>query len=270
MERLKKSILYTDMDGTLIDDKKSVSRANIDAIRHFVALGGKFSVATGRSEVIAAPFLKELPINMPAILYNGAVVYDFASKSFLQMECVDRQTVLTMVRAAMECYPEVCVEVYTDGIIQLLNPEGLMDHYIPAENQPYVYAEPDSCGDCIKLIFYGENARLKEVEKKIYETAGKSCFISTFSAPFYLEILPQNVSKGSALQFIIDHCGENPKDFAAIGDFYNDVAMIEAASLGAAPSNAPEDVKVHAQLVVADNNHNALADLIENYLIEKD
>ena len=51
-------------------------------------------------------------------------------------------------------------------------------------------------------------------------------------------------------------------------DFYNDVALIETASVGAAPANAPEDVKECANVIVADNEHSAVADFIGRYLFE--
>lgn len=264
---LLKKILYTDMDGTLLTDQKTVSQKNKDAILSYAQQGGIFSVATGRSEVIAKPFLKDLPILAPAILYNGAAVYDFKEERFLHRSCLPRPLVRAFYEAGLEVYPEVCIEVYTDGIIQLLNPNGVMDHYIPAENQPYTYATPDTMGECMKLLFYGENEKLHLVEKRLYELSGGKGFLSTFSAPYYLEILPAEASKGTALRWIIENCGWDPEQFTAIGDFYNDIEMLKAASLAASPSNAPEDVKIYADLIVSDNNHDALYDLIQNHLI---
>ena len=267
MTRLLKQNLFSDMDDTLLTGDKKISVENIAAIRRFTEAGGHFSIATGRSEVIAAPFLSDLPLSMPAIVYNGAAVYDFDQQRFLYQAELPRDTVLRFVKEAFCVYPEVCAEVYTNGIIQLLNPSGVMDHYIPNENQPFEYQTLDGFGLCMKLLFYGENEKLKMVEKRLYEVTNGRGFQSTFSAPYYLEILPENVSKGSALSWIFEYCGIDPDQTAAIGDFYNDIAMIELASLGAAPANAPQDVKASADVVVADNNHAAVADIITRYLM---
>lgn len=48
------SILYSDMDGTLISEG-AISPENLDALRALTAAGGDFSIATGRSEEVAAP-----------------------------------------------------------------------------------------------------------------------------------------------------------------------------------------------------------------------
>lgn len=267
MAVLRKENLFSDMDGTLLSDDKKVSKENLAAIRRFVKAGGRFSVATGRSEVIAAPFLSDLPLALPAIVYNGAAVYDFEANRFLYQAELPRRTVRAFVQAALSVYPEACAEVYTNGMIQLLNPDGVMDHYISNENQPYEYQTLEGIGLCMKLLFYGENAKLHKIEKKLYEMTGGKGFQSTFSAPYYLEILPEGASKGTALSWIFENCGVDPKSTAAIGDFYNDVAMLELASLGAAPANAPEDVQSSADVIVKDNGHSAVADLIDRYLM---
>ena len=268
MTQLKKSFLYADMDGTLLTGAKLVTQRNIEQIRRFVSLGGQFSVATGRSEVIAAPFLSSLPVTRPAIVYNGAAVYDFSSQKFLHQEELPADLVHLFFKAAMEVYPKVCAEVYTNGMIELLNKDCIMDHYIPRENQPYRYVSPDSFGFCMKLLFYGDHDELHKVERAIYEVSGGKGFQSTFSAPYYLEILPEGVSKASALSWIFEHTDVIPQETAAIGDFYNDVAMLSLASLSAAPANAPEDVKTEVNLVVSDNEHDAVGDFIDRFLIE--
>lgn len=263
---LRKKILFSDMDGTLLTNDKKISDENNAAIRRYTEAGGKFGIATGRSENIAAPFLKDLPLAFPAILYNGAAVYDFKEEKFLYRAEIPRKLVIELVTLAMEVYPEICAEVYTNGIIQLLNPKGVMDHYIPNENQKYEYKTLDDFGWCIKLLFYGENEKLKTVERRLYEVTGGKGFRSTFSAPYYLEILPEGASKGTALEWIFANCDIDPEESAAIGDFYNDVSLLATASIGAAPANAPQDVQASADVIVADNEHSAVADFIERVL----
>lgn len=266
-QMLTKSVLYADMDGTLIGKDQRISEENIAAIRRFVACGGKFSVATGRSEAIAAPFLQELPINAPAILYNGSAVYDFAAGAFLHRQTLDDALAQTLVRTAIAVYPEACVEVFCGGPIKLPNPSGMADHYMEAERQPYCLAKPEDCINVMKLMLYGEHEHLRKVEEAFYRICGGQGFVSTYSAPFYLEILPQNISKGSALRFVMEHLGYDAREFAAIGDYYNDMEMLRAAALSAAPENAPEAVRACADVVVRDHCHHAVADFIDKHLL---
>ena len=78
--------LFTDIDGTLLNSQKEISQENIDSIHKLVEQGGHFSVATGRCAEITFPFVDNLPINAPAILFNGAAVYDIPNRTFLHKE----------------------------------------------------------------------------------------------------------------------------------------------------------------------------------------
>ena len=69
-------LLVTDCDGTLLREDKSVSDADLAAIAEWKAQGGKFTIATGRSLPTAAFLLDLLPLDLPVILYNGAMLYD--------------------------------------------------------------------------------------------------------------------------------------------------------------------------------------------------
>ena len=271
MSKLLKPYLYADMDGTLLTDTKDISDENVAAIKRYIDAGGKFAVATGRSELIAKPLLKGAPLNMPSILYNGAAVYDFEGKKFLHQNCLDYDLVERLGRLAIRVCPTACVEVYCEGPIQLLNRDCVIDHYITNEKQEHVYRSfEERSRDCMKLLVYGENAQLKEVERAIAEEIGSDGFSCVFSAPYYLEILPADISKGDTLKWIADNLGYKLEDMAVIGDFYNDLSMILESGFGVAPANAPDDIKAQAQLVVADNNHRALADLINNHMIIED
>ena len=41
-------LLVSDMDGTLLNSEKKISKENLNAIDYFVKEGGTFTVATGR------------------------------------------------------------------------------------------------------------------------------------------------------------------------------------------------------------------------------
>ncbi|MDO5125775.1 MAG: HAD hydrolase family protein, partial [Ruminococcus sp.] len=70
------------------------------------------------------------------------------------------------------------------------------------------------------------------------------------SAPQYFEMLPLNISKGTALQKMRESCGFDDYTFVAVGDYNNDIEMIKYADVGICPSNATDDVKNTADIVL--------------------
>lgn len=59
----------------------------------------------------------------------------------------------------------------------------------------------------------------------------------------YYEILPQNISKGTALEELRKACGMEDFTFVAAGDYNNDIELLQAADVAYCPSNAAEEVK---------------------------
>ena len=84
-EDLSKVILFSDMDGTLLTSKKEITQKDLDAIKRFTSLGGKFTVATGRTVQTFEQYRDMLDINIPIILFNGALIYDYSTKETLYM-----------------------------------------------------------------------------------------------------------------------------------------------------------------------------------------
>jgi hydroxymethylpyrimidine pyrophosphatase-like HAD family hydrolase len=84
-----------------------------------------------------------------------------------------------------------------------------------------------------------------------------------FSGPIYFELLPAGITKGAALAVLGEQLGITPDRILSIGDYYNDVAMLQASAVGAVPSDAPDDIKAIADLVVGPCENGAVADFIE-------
>jgi len=74
-------------------------------------------------------------------------------------------------------------------------------------------------------------------------------FVKT--APQFLEVMADGVDKGEALHFLADYLGLPQDATAAIGDYYNDLELLRAAHFSATLADAPQDIKVHADMVCA-------------------
>ena len=85
-------LLASDYDNTLLDTESArrsggeaprVSERNQAALRYFMEQGGRFAVATGRALAALEHFVDEIPMNAPAIICNGAALYDFSAREYL-------------------------------------------------------------------------------------------------------------------------------------------------------------------------------------------
>ena len=98
-------------------------------------------------------------------------------------------------------------------------------------------------------------------------TAGK--LFDVFSKPEMLEFSHMQSNKGDAVRFMAEYYKVPLEDTIAVGDEENDCPMIEAAGVGVAVANASPVAKAEADYVTAnDNNHSAIAEVIEKFVGE--
>jgi Cof subfamily protein (haloacid dehalogenase superfamily) len=89
-----------------------------------------------------------------------------------------------------------------------------------------------------------------------------------YSNAFYLEIVPNGLSKGNAIRQLCSLLNIPIENTIAAGDAVNDLSMIDAAGIGVAMQNAAEDIKAHADYVTKnDNNHDGVCEIINLFLL---
>ena len=77
------------------------------------------------------------------------------------------------------------------------------------------------------------------------------------------EIVSADASKGDAVSRYRKLLNLSDKTICCIGDHNNDYEMIQVADVGIAVSNALEKIKKVADVIVGDNEHDAVAEAIK-------
>lgn len=268
-EDISKVVLLSDMDGTLLDSRKEITEADRQAIERFTALGGRFTVATGRTIQSFEQYRTILGLKYPIIMYNGAAIHDYVSGETLYTHPLPLKA-KDYARELMELMPQSGGEVLkTDGTYVFSNTDYQQLHTKLCNIVPK-YAELDDIpdGGWLKVLFSlsPEDVDYMQilVGKLKYEGVD---FVK--SSEIFLEMLPKDVSKGSALAEYRKLRGMEGYTFVSVGDFDNDIEMIVEADVGACPANAQDSVKAKADLVLKrTNDEGAVAELID-YIIER-
>jgi hydroxymethylpyrimidine pyrophosphatase-like HAD family hydrolase len=97
------------------------------------------------------------------------------------------------------------------------------------------------------------------------QTVGNDAYV-TRSNPEFVEMLSPLVDKGKALREVAAHYGVSMDRVAAIGDSYNDLPLLRAASLKIAMGSGPEELKAEATAVVADVHNDGVAEAIDRFV----
>lgn len=265
---LSKLMIVSDLDGTLLPPNKIPLERDLAAIRRFEAAGGRFAIATGRTIQAAIRYQEMLVLTTPMIVYNGAAIYDFVNDKVLFSESLPPNAI-TMTKEIMEAFPEVGVEVLrANNAYVVRNTEWEKRHIALCGVEP-VYCTPEEipADGWLKVLF----AMSPEEIPPFIEAIGKMGYSDVDfiqSADIFYEMLPKNVTKGSALNEYRKLSGMEDVTFLAIGDFDNDIEMLRQADISAVPANAVTSARSAAQWILESSCEEGAVEELINRLFE--
>ena len=265
--------LFTDLDGTLLDSNKNISRADLDSINRMVDAGHKFAVVTGRPLPSALALCEEYDFIRDGFYiasYNGGLIYDPYNKQTVQELPVPFDYVSPMFAAAGEA--GVHIHTYTDTHVVSERQTEKFDYYLkhikmPGLIVPNVLDALDR--PPIKMIVMSLKGR--EVlnafrDKMLPFTEGRLTGI--FSNDKLLEYAVPENSKGNAVKMLCAHFGIPVSNAIACGDEENDIAMIVDAGIGVVMANGNPEVKAYADYITTHtNDESPMTEVIEKFIL---
>lgn len=260
-------MVVTDLDGTARSRARGITDGVRAAVTEARARGVRVCVATGRMWRSAAPWVRALGADSPAILYNGGQVFDFAAGRVLY----ERRLPAAVAREALALVardPDVQPHLYLNDAVYVERPHPLTDAYVADDGltcevvpalAPLLVADPH------KVLVIGAPDRIEALGRAVRESGLPVHAVQ--SEPVYLEILPAGISKGTALVELVRALDLATEEVIAVGDNWNDLEMIEAAGLGVAMGHAPAGVRARADHVCASADEEGLREVIERFVL---
>ncbi|MBE6844457.1 MAG: HAD family phosphatase [Ruminococcus sp.] len=263
MPDLSKYFLITDLDGTLLPNNKILSEIDKNAIQKFVHDGGKFTIATGRTLQSAQRYIDELEIKMPVIMYNGSLIYDNSEQKVLY---TDELPVIAenIAKDLLNFMENPGAEILRlDNIYIICNNGYEKEHTQICQVTPlYMPIEDVPSGGWFKILFATSPDEITRIEEYVKGKDYPVDFVR--SHDIFIEMLPKNGSKGTALKEYLKMMNMKDIRVVAAGDYHNDIEMLETADCGAATANAQPLVKEKADIVLTKScNEGAIAELID-------
>lgn len=84
---------------------------------------------------------------------------------------------------------------------------------------------------------------------------------------FFINVNNKSVSKGRALEALVNHLDLDMRHVAAIGDGANDISLLSASGLAIAMKNSPDALKNVADYITDDVEHHGVANAIRQYIL---
>lgn len=268
-------LIGLDLDGTVFNDKKEITSPVREAIMRATQLGVVVLPATGRPQSGISKEFLEIPGVRYALSSNGAAVRDLLTGETVYHCYVAPDIVRKIVQqldgevCAMEVYKDG--EAYTDersaSYWDVCVPNEYVRAYVKktriveASLAPHIESDKP-CIEKINISFSSEKER-HIVEREIKK---RGDVLVTHGLPNNLEINAIGADKGEGLLRLGELLHIEREEIAACGDSINDLSMIRKVGLGVAMGNALPEVKKAAKFVVASNENDGVAQLLQKVI----
>ena len=255
-------LLASDFDDTLYSWELRIPERNLEAIRYFIRQGGYFTVSTGRAHRTFAPHAPSVPLNAPAVLSNGACIYDFAADQCLEQTCLP-DTAPKDLETLMEEFSSLSLEVYHGEDIYVCNPNEITFAHLEKVNCDYTQcAIADMPTPWVKAILHQEREVLLPVQTWLLDQYPDR-YEAIFSNPRYLELTRKGSSKGGGIARVAQMLNVTPEHIYCVGDNQNDIPMLERSAIPFAPANCAQEVKDWGARVLCHCNDGVIGDVVD-------
>ncbi len=266
MTDLSNWLLVSDIDGTLVDRDFICNPINIDKINEFITLGGRFAIATGRALKSAVNAAKIVNTSCPSIVFNGGAICDIKTEEIYWQSEIDPSG-YECCRFIYENYPKASIEIHIGSTVYVARESEMGKIHISqaATEIKYLDFYDIPKDNWSKVLFAAEFDEIDELIELVKPFVDDRCNYIRTNKQYY-EILPKEADKGRALLQLADMLEIPASNICAIGDYYNDLTLLETATHSACPSESPDEVKNRANYICCKCSDGAVANFIDHII----
>lgn len=268
-------LLAADMDSTALTYDKRLTERTVSAMGKAIAQGKIVVFSTGRSISLVKPYMDMVAGMRYAICSAGASVLDIETGEKISYTTIDIETVKMIIAAASGGYvmpimykndQSYCTRWCVDRCAEFGRGNYEMTY------RRYMNLPEDVFADFMENpaplekfnLFYANDYEADEVYEKIKELPISFSSHTKHS----LEINAPGVSKAKGLKALCDQLGIDLCECIAVGDSDNDREILSVAGLKVAMGNAEEEIRSIADVICSDCEHDGVAGIIEQYLLD--
>jgi Cof subfamily protein (haloacid dehalogenase superfamily) len=265
-------LIAIDLDGTLLNSQHQMTERTENALKAACAKGIQVVLATGKTFNSGVHIVEKLNLNCPAIFMQGTISYN--GDGTLRHQVTLDPTIARQVITFAEDRGYM-MALYSGKRILVRK----LQHRIEELTTLYHEPMPEAVGSLQNMLDTvpvnkllavkpGDGRAINALRWQLKMQIDGGARLVNAGIPDMLEILPNGASKGAALKTLIKDLGVPSAAVMAIGDAENDLEMIQLAGMGVAMGNASQPVKDAADVVVASNNDDGVAEAIERYVLK--
>ena len=276
---MKYKMIAIDMDGTLLNDEKSIHPRNIEAIKKASEEGVKVVICTGRNFASALYYSDLIGVKTPIICSNGAMIREKDQDRVIYQSLLGSEKCKEIIKVLKEqnlnfnlytantLYTEELAysSKFYEGFNKTLPKNRRVNIELIEDWEKLIAEQGEEISKAVAV-----DKDIEKVQKAKEVIKGMAGLEVVSSGKNNFEVMNEGVSKGDAMTRLAEIYGIDISEVIAIGDSENDLSMIELAGLGISMGNGEDYVKEAAQYITGTNNEGGVGSAIEKFILEKD
>ncbi|WP_179394841.1 HAD family hydrolase [Lacticaseibacillus absianus] len=263
-------MIFSDMDGTLLDANGNVSETNAKLIRDSEI---PFTLVSARAPMEMADAITRLDLDGPQIGFNGGLIYERAATGWHVLDAAPMDTSVAeqIITAVTRDFPAVSLSYYTvDDWFAARIDEGLrgeiaVSHQMPTLAEPHtVFARHDLAILKIMMITF-DPAELQRLQA-YFAAAAFPGISAQQSGTAWWEVTSAAAQKSRGIQYILDRYALRAAETAAFGDGHNDLPMLNMVGTPIVMANALPEIQAVAKHLTLSNVEDGVGRGIWQYL----
>lgn len=272
------TLLCSDLDGTLLNNKRHISAYSREIILRATREGAVFCLASGRPPAMMWAFHSFLELNTPMVCNNGAIVWNPITKQVLSRTPLPATPALEFLFFCQKNGLDWAI--FTSSAIYFQDSPDRLARY--GEYNQYAMALGVPPVDIYSVSTLNEAARVLERDglriSVLFHSGQEGAMLSDYfshrpelmvihSTPESYDILAPGVSKWTGIQTVYKHYGITPERICVFGNDLNDMDMVEKAKTAFVVANAEPPLLKKASHLTQSNQDDGVARAIEYHVL---
>lgn len=262
---MKYKLVAIDLDGTLLTDEHEISDKTKTILHQYKKAGGTIILCTGRGPSNTLPYMEELGMEGLVITHNGAVTVHSRDRERVYCSTFDINAVRPLIEYSRRggLHFDLCTpfDMYTE-----IYGEAEKEMYDAFLLKPHVVEDAGKLNEkFVKFTFYGQPSQIARAWEDFRDSDLPLQFI--LSGDKFIDVMNPDVNKGTALRKAAEDLGVAREEVVAIGNYFNDMEMLQWAGVGVAMDNSPDELKKQADFVTKSNNEDGVCAALQKLLL---
>lgn len=271
MKNLDIKIAFFDIDGTLTNSNKDITKNTLNTLKRAKEKGIKIVLCSGRANSYITNLINTNYLDF-IISSNGSRIFDISNNKNIYTNYLNTSNLYNIWNYSNE-NKIGCILVdndfsYYNNFTDINSNNNKNVIFKKIENHKYL-----NTNNLYQIILESTNTK-KMSKLENYLTTFNELKLINYTYDYktkdycFFDVVNNNVSKGNAIKYLLDYLKINKNESICFGDSVNDLEMFASCGFKVAMGNAIDSIKKESDYITDTNNNDGITKFFNNYIFK--